>query len=95
MQSEITTVILFGEGDTEQEVRVEYDLESHFSFFSGTEYLLTRVKVLDTVVIEPNDLSVDVRDQIAFQECLPIWRVRMECTPEVNITAELAKPVTI
>lgn len=88
MKSGITSITLYGSGDSFQEVRVEYDLEWSWSFFSGMDYRLTRVKVLDTVLIEPTDLHCDIAEQIAFQECLPIWRVKLECTPEVLITAE-------
>lgn len=95
MKSSLCHITLYGSGDSFQEVRVEYDLEWSWSFFSGMDYRLTKVKVLDPVLIEPSDLETDVTEQIAFQECLPMWRVRMECEIEVTITAELAKPVTI
>lgn len=80
MKSELTTVILFGEGDTRQEVRVEYDLEHG--------YLLTKVKVLDTVVIEPSDLDCDVTEQIALQVGVRVGRVKLDCEIEIQITAE-------
>jgi hypothetical protein len=92
MKSSLCHITLYGSGDSFQEVRVEYDLEwriiSDGFFGFAREYFLTRVKVLDPVLIEPTDLICDITEQIAFQECLLMWRVRMECKPEVLITAE-------
>jgi hypothetical protein len=88
MKSSLCHITLYGSGDSFQEVRVEYDLEWSWSFFSGMDYRLTKVKVLDPVLIEPSDLQTDITEQIAFQECLLMWRVRMDCQIEVVITAE-------
>jgi hypothetical protein len=94
MKSSLCHITLYGSGDSFQEVRVEYDLEwEPVETFYGTrfEYVLTRVKVLDPVLIEPTDLYCDITEQIAFQECLPMWRVRMDCEIEAVITAESCK----
>lgn len=83
---------LFGLGDSEQEVLVEYEIEEKRVIDNWewvTEYTIVKVKVLDTVVIEPSDLLVDCCEGIVFIEGLTGKRVKMECEVEAVITAEI------
>lgn len=84
MRVETCIVTIYQDPDTCQNVRVQYEIERG----DEQQWVLSKVKVLDDVTIEPDDLETDILEAIAFEEYIrPNW-LELDCKIEVNITAE-------
>lgn len=84
MRTETCIITVYADPDTCQNVKVQYVIESGLE----RNWLLTSVKVLDPITIEPDELQTDIIEGIAFEENIPGWRLDLDCTIECTITAE-------
>lgn len=87
MRTEQFICTVYQDPDTCENVRVEYDIERG----DENDWILSRVKILDPLTIEPDNLETDIIESIAFEEYTRPNRLVLDCKIEVNVTAETVR----
>ena len=87
MRTETAVVTVYQDPDTCQNVRVEYQIERG----DECQWILHKVKVIDDITLEPDDLKTDIVEAIAFEEYIPSNYLELECEIQANITSQLIR----
>lgn len=77
--------LLFGPGEEKQEVEIKYDY-TPTGWFDNIRYEVKQVSILSPLTISPSDVYTDLQFAIASDLKVDVWRVRIDCNYEDEVT---------